>query len=80
MTACDRWPGCGCGTQSGPHTCEGREPITDEELRERLYLLQRWAEEMDDTIHTLQHQRSCLADSIKLLQDKLHDRSAPLSG
>lgn len=23
MTHCDRWPGCGCGTQSGPHTCEG---------------------------------------------------------
>jgi DNA modification methylase len=22
---CARWPGCGCGTQSGPHTCEGRE-------------------------------------------------------
>jgi N6-adenosine-specific RNA methylase IME4 len=20
---CDRWPDCGCGTQSGPHTCEG---------------------------------------------------------
>jgi len=19
---CPRWPGCGCGTQSGPHTCE----------------------------------------------------------
>ncbi|SRR5258705_11079638 len=23
MTACSRWPECGCGTQSGPHTCEG---------------------------------------------------------
>lgn len=22
---CSRWPGCGCGTQSGPHTCEGTE-------------------------------------------------------
>jgi hypothetical protein len=20
---CSRWPGCGCGTQSGPHSCEG---------------------------------------------------------
>jgi len=19
---CPHWPGCGCGTQSGPHTCE----------------------------------------------------------
>jgi hypothetical protein len=25
LPGCDRWPGCGCGTQSGPHTCEGRE-------------------------------------------------------
>jgi hypothetical protein len=22
---CVRWPECGCGTQSGPHSCEGRE-------------------------------------------------------
>lgn len=22
---CTLWPECGCGTQSGPHTCEGRE-------------------------------------------------------
>lgn len=21
---CPHWPGCGCGTQSGPHTCEYR--------------------------------------------------------
>jgi hypothetical protein len=21
---CPAWPGCGCGTQSGPHTCEWR--------------------------------------------------------
>lgn len=21
---CTLWPGCGCGTQSGPHTCEGQ--------------------------------------------------------
>lgn len=23
---CPHWPGCGCGTQSGPHTCEWRSP------------------------------------------------------
>jgi hypothetical protein len=23
MVACSRWPECGCGTQYGPHTCEG---------------------------------------------------------
>jgi hypothetical protein len=22
--ACPHWPRCGCGTQSGPHTCEWR--------------------------------------------------------
>src|SRR5215468_1632460 len=24
---CDRWPDCGCGTQSGPHTCEGTRDV-----------------------------------------------------
>jgi hypothetical protein len=23
-SGCPHWPGCGCGTQSGPHTCEWR--------------------------------------------------------
>jgi hypothetical protein len=23
-TVCPLWPECGCGTQSGPHTCEYR--------------------------------------------------------
>ncbi len=22
---CPQWPGCGCGTQSGPHTCEWQD-------------------------------------------------------
>jgi hypothetical protein len=22
---CPHWPGCGCGTQSGPHACEWRD-------------------------------------------------------
>jgi hypothetical protein len=25
MTTCPGWPDCGCGTQSGPHTCEWRD-------------------------------------------------------
>jgi hypothetical protein len=29
MTWCDRYPGCGCGTQSGPHACEGDKPAAD---------------------------------------------------
>jgi hypothetical protein len=24
MIVCPAWPSCGCGTQSGPHTCEWR--------------------------------------------------------
>jgi hypothetical protein len=24
MMGCPYWPSCGCGTQSGPHTCEWR--------------------------------------------------------
>jgi hypothetical protein len=24
VQVCPYWPGCGCGTQSGPHTCEWR--------------------------------------------------------
>lgn len=24
--SCTLWPGCGCGTQSGPHACEGKVP------------------------------------------------------
>src|SRR6266699_7272831 len=36
---CDRWPACGCGTQSGPHTCEGKEdhwPKTTKMLNEKI--------------------------------------------
>jgi hypothetical protein len=25
---CDRYPDCGCGTQSGPHSCEGSPVVT----------------------------------------------------
>jgi hypothetical protein len=25
MIGCPAWPQCGCGTQSGPHTCEYRD-------------------------------------------------------
>jgi hypothetical protein len=24
VSGCPAWPDCGCGTQSGPHTCEWR--------------------------------------------------------
>jgi hypothetical protein len=24
IVSCPGWPNCGCGTQSGPHTCEYR--------------------------------------------------------
>jgi hypothetical protein len=30
---CDRWPACGCGTQSGPHTCEGVDQSTDAQAK-----------------------------------------------
>lgn len=41
MVCCDLWPGCGCGTQSGPHTCEKpyqagvipRVPVADRGVR-----------------------------------------------
>jgi len=31
---CDLWPECGCGTQSGPHACEGRPVDTGDNPRE----------------------------------------------
>src|SRR6266566_9399834 len=36
---CDRWPECGCGTQSGPHSCEGRLPSTKEILKQTYNLV-----------------------------------------
>jgi 2-methylisocitrate lyase-like PEP mutase family enzyme len=29
MKSCPHWPDCGCGTQSGPHTCEWKEAIEE---------------------------------------------------
>ena len=29
LPGCPHWPGCGCGTQSGPHTCEWRAQERD---------------------------------------------------
>lgn len=30
---CPHWPQCGCGTQSGPHTCEWRAERRSERER-----------------------------------------------
>lgn len=40
---CDRWPECGCGTLSGPHTCEGRAKV-ERHAREVMldWLLGNW--------------------------------------
>ena len=28
--ACPWWPDCGCGTQSGPHTCEWKRSLNEQ--------------------------------------------------
>jgi len=30
MISCPLWPDCGCGTQSGPHTCEVQQECIKE--------------------------------------------------
>ena len=33
---CPHWPGCGCGTQSGPHVCEWKRNRQAEETSDAL--------------------------------------------
>lgn len=40
---CHAWPACGCGTQSGPHTCEF--PQHDSHLQTYYAELRKWRRE-----------------------------------
>jgi hypothetical protein len=51
LQGCPVWPACGCGTQSGPHTCEWKKMAAEiahlTAQRDQLLASLSWMEDQD---------------------------------